>query len=89
MKQQKGAKDRIHLLPPLGFFTLMKIIDKTEDVEGKEHTLVLNEEAKNQDNRSNRVKHTDDMYDKLPKTKKIELKEGHITLCRHFKYLGM
>jgi len=28
------------------------------------------------------------MYDKLIGTEKIELKEGHITFCRHFKYLG-
>ena len=74
-------------LPPSRGFHTHKNKDKTEDIEGMEHTLV-NEKQKKQENRRRRVKRTYAMYDKLPETKKIELKEGHIKFYRHCKYLG-
>ena len=66
----------------------MKIKDKTKEVEGNQHTLVLSAKKKKQENRRRRAKRTDEIYDKLPETGKIELKEGHITFYRHFKYMG-
>ena len=43
--------------------------DKTEEVEGNKHTLVLNEEKKTQENRRRRAKRTEAIYEKLLETK--------------------
>ncbi len=49
---------------------------------------LTNEERQAEQKERSRRKCEEDLYDKLKETQPIQVKDGYVTFCCHFKYLG-
>ena len=70
--------------PPPGFLR-QKLNLSTKNNKRKRKLLVTNTK---QESHESRYKREETTYDNLPETRLIVVKDGFVTFCRHFKYLG-
>ena len=83
-KGKKASKTECVFLPPPGFFRRKPNLP-TKNRKGKRRMLVTNTRQESYESRHKREEIT---YENLPETRLIVVKDGFVTLCRHFKYLG-
>ncbi len=48
---------------------------------------LTNEERQAEEKEQSRREREEELYDKLDKTQPIQVEDGYVTFCRHFKYL--
>ena len=83
-KVNKASKTECVFFPPPGFLR-RKLNPSTENNKRKRKMLVMNTK---QESRESRYKREETTYNNLPETRLVIVKDGFVTFCRHFKYLG-
>ena len=83
-KGKKASKTECVFFPPPGFFR-RKLNLSTKNNKRKKKMLVTHT---NQESHESRYKREETTYGNLPETRLVIVKDGFVTLCRHFKYLG-
>ncbi len=85
----------MYFLPPPGFFdSRLPSLPAPSCTDGLHDVLDFGNDALTDDERCveqqerTRREREEDLYDNLDKTKPISVKNGYVTFCRHFKYLG-
>ena len=81
---KKASKTKCVFFPPPGFLR-QKINLSTINRKWKRITLVTNTKQESYDSR---YKSEETTYNNLPETRLIVIRDGFVTFCRHFKYLG-
>jgi hypothetical protein len=59
----------------------------TNELEYTDNALT-NDERQAEQNEGSRCKYEEDLYDQLDETQPIQVEDGYVTFCCHFKYLG-
>ena len=83
-KGKKASKTEYVFFPSPGFHR-RKLNLSTKNNKRKRKNLVMNAKQESHESRYNREETT---YDNLPETRLVIVKDGFVTFCRHFKYLG-
>jgi hypothetical protein len=91
-----ASKTECVFFPPPGFFDsrLPSLPAPPSHDEGMTNVLDYNNDALTEEERQaeqkerSRCKCKDYLYDKLDETQPIQVEDGYVTFCRHFKYLG-
>ncbi|KAL7546562.1 hypothetical protein ACHAWF_009889 [Thalassiosira exigua] len=82
----KASKTECVFFPAPGYFKRQAI---GFDVSESDVRLLTEEGEKcSESKRTARTKLEDKLYDESSKTKEVQMVDGFITYCRHFKYLG-
>ena len=90
-----ASKTECIFFPPPGFFDSClpslpapshadgtnTVIDYTDDA-------LTDEERQAEEKERSRQEREEELYDKLDETQPIQVDDGYVTFCRHFKYLG-
>jgi hypothetical protein len=90
-----ALKIKCVFFPPPGFFdSRLPFLtapshnaEMTNALEYSDDALTDNEQQAEQNERS-RCKREEDLYDQLDETQPIQVEDGYVTFCCHFKYLG-
>ena len=83
-KGKKASKTECVFFPPPGFLR-RKLNLSTKNNKRKRKILVMNTK---QESHESRYKREETTNDNLPETILVIVKDGFVTFCRHFKYLG-
>ena len=84
-KGKKASKTECVFFPPPSFLR-RKLKLSTKNNKRKMKMLVMNTKQESHESRYNGEETT---YDNLPETSLVIFKDGFVTFCRHFKYLGL
>ena len=90
-----ASKMECIFFPPPGFFNshlptlpCSDLDDITTTTIKYKNDSLTAEEYQAEQNECSRREREEDLYDKLDETKAIQVKDGHVSFCRHFKYLS-
>ena len=93
--RNSSIEDRVYFFPPPGFFdSCLPSFPAPSHEEGTNNTIDYTEDALTDKDRQaeekeqSRREREEELYDKLDETQPIQVEDGYVTFCRHFKYLG-
>jgi hypothetical protein len=89
------SKTECIFFPPPGFFdSRLLSLPSPSHEEGTNNAIDYTDDALTDDERQaeekerSRREREEELYDKLDETQPIQVEDGYVTFCRHFKYLG-